>query len=89
MTRWGGWFAGALVVVACGCSGDSSTADPASTTEPPAAIDTAPTECAPATPELKVDQFADAIAAVETERGGPQQYFEINSTSLLVNLFVA
>jgi hypothetical protein len=75
----------ALVVLAAGCSGSDGSAD----TTLPAAIDTAPTECAPATPELKVDDVTAAIAAVEAERGGPQQYFEINTTSLLVNLFVA
>jgi len=36
-----------------------------------------------------VDQIGPAIEALETELGGPQQYFEINATSQLVNLFVA
>ena len=30
-----------------------------------------------------------AVAALETRLGGPQQYFEINATPQLVNLFVA
>ena len=36
-----------------------------------------------------VEQIGPAIAALEAELGGPQQYFEINATSQLVNLFVA
>ena len=36
-----------------------------------------------------LDQIAPAVAAVEAELGGPQQYFEINATPQLVNLFVA
>jgi hypothetical protein len=87
VSRSGRWAVTALVVVACGCGGsdDSSTADATL----PAAIDTAPTACAPADPEIRVDRVMDAIAAVEAERGGPQEYFEINANSLFVNLFVA
>ncbi len=36
-----------------------------------------------------LDQIAPAVAAVEAKLGGPQQYFEINATPQLVNLFVA
>ena len=36
-----------------------------------------------------VDQIDDAIAALEAKLGGPQDYFEINATPRLVNLFVA
>ncbi len=36
-----------------------------------------------------VDQIDDAVAALEAEVGGPQEYFEINATPQLVNLFVA
>ena len=36
-----------------------------------------------------LDQIAPAVAALEAKLGGPQQYFEINATPQLVNLFVA
>ncbi len=36
-----------------------------------------------------VDQIDEAIAALEAKLGGPQEYFEINATARLVNLFVA
>jgi len=38
---------------------------------------------------LRVDLVAPAIAAVETERGGPQRYTEINVNPEGVTLFVA
>lgn len=38
---------------------------------------------------LRVDLIGPALDAVEAERGGPQQYFEVNATSALVNVFVA
>jgi hypothetical protein len=41
----------------------------------------------PARPAL--DQVAPAVAAVELQLGGAQQYFEINATPQVVNLFVA
>lgn len=37
----------------------------------------------------RVDLIGKAIAALEAQLGAPQQYFEINATSQLVNLFVS
>ncbi len=36
-----------------------------------------------------VDEIAPAMAAVDAASGGAQQYFEVNATPQLVNLFVA
>lgn len=37
----------------------------------------------------RVDLIDDAITALETKLGAAQQYFEINATAKLVNVFVA
>ena len=67
----------AVFVALGGCSGDGASTD---TAAPTIAIDA----------ELPiVDQIDDAVAALETELDGPQEYFEINATPQLVNLFVA
>lgn len=37
----------------------------------------------------RVDLIGPAVAALDAQLGGPQQYFEINATSKLVNLIIA
>jgi hypothetical protein len=74
-----------LVVAAillASCSGGGSSSD----SRPPESTTTA--ELPPAAPP-RVDLIDDAVAALEARLGGPQQYFEINATSNLVNLIVA
>ncbi len=81
--------AGLAVVAACAavllsaCSDDGEAA-------PETTFSLGPAECAVADdPVLMVDQIDEAVAAVESELGVGQVYFEINATPLLVNLFVA
>ncbi|MCU1388622.1 MAG: hypothetical protein JWL72_1960 [Ilumatobacteraceae bacterium] len=38
---------------------------------------------------MLLDKIRPAVAALESKLGGPQEYFEINATVTLVNLFVA
>ncbi|MEQ1873356.1 MAG: hypothetical protein ABL953_06475 [Ilumatobacteraceae bacterium] len=72
-----------LVVAIClalvGCSDDGASSDA-----------TAPASTVAATTELPiVEQISEAIAAVDAQFMGPQEYFEVNATAQLVNLFVA
>ena len=76
----------AVTVGAASCSDDASVTTTV-TTEPGPSRPAAP--CTAADPPLRVDTIASAVAAVEAERGGAQQYYEINATDLFVNLFVA
>lgn len=68
------------------CSGDDGTA---STTAPDVTI-CDPQGTAQAESDLPaVGRISEAIAALERQLGAPQQYFEVNATARVVNLFVA
>jgi hypothetical protein len=70
----------ALVLAACSGGGSSSgTEAPTSTTSAVAPAGTLPL----------VDEIDDAVAALESQLGAKQQFFEINATSKLVNLIVS
>ena len=73
----------ALMVVLGACTDDHA----ASTDTIAATTTVAPIASAGELPLL--DQIGPAIAALESQLGGPQAYFEINATARLVNLFVA
>jgi hypothetical protein len=68
--------------VLASCSGGRSSSE----TQPPASTTVA---VSPSSSLPRVDLIDDAVAALEAELGGPQQFFEINATSSLVNLIVA
>jgi hypothetical protein len=74
ISRWA-IVAGALALSACSGSGSTSNSE---APPPPSIIDVP-----------RVDLIDDAVAALEAQLGAHQQYFEINATPQLVNLFVA
>ncbi len=70
----------ALCLCVVGCGGDDASSDTTDTTTDSTVV---------AAPLPIVEQIDGAVAALEAELGGPQEYFEINATAQLVNLFVA
>lgn len=75
-----GVLVAALVLSAAGCSAAGTPAPPSPATTILAVSSGAPP---------RVDLIGKAITALEAQLGAPQQYFEINATSQLVNLFVS
>lgn len=69
-------------IVLASCSGDGSSPG----TQPPSSTTTSVSGVAKLP---RVDLIDDAVTALEAELGSPQQFFEINATSSLVNLIVA
>ncbi|MEY4173097.1 MAG: hypothetical protein RI900_262 [Actinomycetota bacterium] len=75
-----------LAAILVGCSGDG---DSAATTAPDVTI-CDPDGTAQAEADLPaVGRISEAIEALEQQLGAPQQYFEVNATARVVNLFVA
>lgn len=84
--------AAALALLLAACSGDDASGAPGSGPSgsgPDVTICT-PGGTAQADADLPlVGEIPAAVAALEEQLGGPQQYFEINATARVVNLFVA
>ncbi|MFT3854006.1 MAG: hypothetical protein QM733_14875 [Ilumatobacteraceae bacterium] len=80
------WVAPLVAVLAMGGVACSSNSSAGPTTAPAASVPVSdPDVDAPP----RVDLIAPAIAAVEAELGGPQEYFEINATAKLVNVWIS
>jgi hypothetical protein len=77
----------ALGVVCAGVSGCSSTKG--SSVAPDVTICNAHGTAQADADLPAVQRIAEAIDALEAKLGGPQQYFEVNATAKVVNLFVA
>ena len=79
----------AVAVAVAGCSdGGASSSTPLST--PLSTVEVAQSAVGPVGIELPIiEQIDEAVAALDTELGGAQSFFEINATARLVNMFVA
>lgn len=79
----------ALVLLAA-CSDDASSTDGSTATTGPDVTICDPQGTAQAEVDLPaVGDIEQAVADLEAELGGPQEYFEINATARLVNLWVS
>lgn len=88
-----------LLLIPATCSDDPrSSTDSTVSSEPTVSSETSVSSGSPGSSgtsldgadELPIlDQIPVAVAALEQQLGGPQDYFEINATARLVNLFVA
>ncbi len=79
----------ALVLLAA-CSDDASSTDGSTGTTGPDVTICDPQGTAQAEADLPaVGDIEQAVADLEAELGGPQEYFEINATARLVNLWVS
>ena len=77
----------ALLVAVAACSDDGGGSDITGNSTTTVADMSAPDPSTRETP--MVEEIGAAITALEAQLGGPQQYFEVNATSKLVNLFVS
>ncbi len=78
----------ATALLVAGCSDDSS--DSTATGASPDVTICSPSGTPQPDEDLPaVDVIPVAIEALEAQLGGPQQYFEVNATARVVNLFVA
>jgi hypothetical protein len=82
--------AGAVALAACSSGSGSATRSTGTATGSTAAASAAPGGTAVDPDALpRVDLIIPAVHALEAKLGEPQQYFEINATSKLVNLIIA
>lgn len=77
----------AALAIAGGCSDGAASSD-AATTQSTAEV-VGVDSVVDTNPSPQVELIGAAVAVLEQQLGGPQQYFEINATPRLVNLFVA